>query len=354
MVDGAEIVVAEDGEERRERLGSLAGAARFVGEDLFPNGIPDGRRAAEGRPAIGGAPRRALRVRRGAALERFRDSLGEADEASALNLWPEHFDLAFEAGSEERGQRAGFGVSPGDENHPEPYAYVAPWSAEVEGRLWNATGFSGAELGYQDLVEADDPVALARRVLPRALRGADPLSQGRGRVAPAGIVGPRAIRSPHRRRRLPGSQRGHPRRGPQGRRRVRPRVRRLPRRLARPDRERVAPARGARGARDPAARRHDPRLVADEPVQGGRGGRADHGEPRARGHRRPDRDRRRGHARRREASSATPESTSSASRRRSTTTSARPITRSASTPRSTSRWARSTASTRPPRATSGR
>ena len=58
-----------------------------------------------------------------------------------------------------------------------------------------------------------------------------------------------------------------------------------------------------RGARHPAARRHDPRLVADEPVQGDRPGpqrrRADqgqHGGPR-RG--RPGRDRRRGHARRR-------------------------------------------------------
>ena len=42
-----------------------------------------------------------------------------------------------------------------------------------------------------------------------------------------------AHRHPDRRRRLPGPQRGDPRRGPQGHRRARRRVRRLPRRLAR-------------------------------------------------------------------------------------------------------------------------
>ena len=55
------------------------------------------------------------------------------------------------------------------------------------------------------------------------------------------------------------------------------------------------------------------------------------------GRRRPHRDRRRGHPRRRDRSCTTTASTSSACRRRSTTTCRRPTTRSASTPRSTSR-----------------
>ena len=64
-----------------------------------------------------------------------------------VQLWPEHFDVATELGSEERGERAAYGASPGDDEHPEPYLYVAPWTARPEGELWNATAFAGAELG---------------------------------------------------------------------------------------------------------------------------------------------------------------------------------------------------------------
>jgi hypothetical protein len=83
-----------------------------------------------------------------------------ADESdgnpSLVQLWPEHFDIAFELGSESAGHRANFGASPGDEDHPEPYLYVGPWTAEVSGELWNATGFNGAELPYSELIEAAD------------------------------------------------------------------------------------------------------------------------------------------------------------------------------------------------------
>ena len=62
---------------------------------------------------------------------------------------------------------------------------------------------------------------------------------------------------------------------------LRLRVRRLPRRLARPDRGRHLAARPARGrARHPAPRRHDPRLVAHQPVQDRRRRRRDQGQPR--------------------------------------------------------------------------
>ncbi len=79
------------------------------------------------------------------------------DDPSEMNLWPEHFDLAIELGSEAQGARANYGFSPGDTDHPEPYLYVGPWTAEVEGRLWNGRGFRGAELGYAELLAADDP-----------------------------------------------------------------------------------------------------------------------------------------------------------------------------------------------------
>ncbi len=76
-------------------------------------------------------------------------------------MWPEHFDIAFEAGREAADMRATYGASPGDDEHREPYVYVGPWTAEVSGELWNATGFRGAELGYVELLGADDPEILA-------------------------------------------------------------------------------------------------------------------------------------------------------------------------------------------------
>jgi hypothetical protein len=67
----------------------------------------------------------------------------EATEPSEIHLWPEHFDVAFED------QEVTYGGSPGDENHDEPYLYVAPWSAP-SGDGWNAQGFAGAEAPWGD------------------------------------------------------------------------------------------------------------------------------------------------------------------------------------------------------------
>jgi hypothetical protein len=88
-------------------------------------------------------------------LEQLRADEADGDP-SLVQLWPEHFDLAFELGSEAKGQRANFGASPGDDDHPEPYLYVGPWTAEVSGDLWNASGFKGAELSYAELIAAED------------------------------------------------------------------------------------------------------------------------------------------------------------------------------------------------------
>ena len=64
-------------------------------------------------------------------------------------------------GDEAAGKRANYGLSPGDENHPDPYFYVGPWSAPAEGNLWNARGFNGAELDYREMGDSEDPVRLA-------------------------------------------------------------------------------------------------------------------------------------------------------------------------------------------------
>jgi hypothetical protein len=88
-------------------------------------------------------------------LEQLRADEADGD-SSLVRIWPEHFDIAIEIGSESRGKRVAVGVSPGDEDHPEPYLYVAPWTAEVSGEFWNATAFKGAELGYSELLAAED------------------------------------------------------------------------------------------------------------------------------------------------------------------------------------------------------
>lgn len=78
-----------------------------------------------------------------------------------IRLWPEHFDVATVLGDEAGGSRANFGASPGDEEHPEPYIYVGPWVEQPDGGIWNAAAFGGAELGYAELLEADDQRAAA-------------------------------------------------------------------------------------------------------------------------------------------------------------------------------------------------
>jgi hypothetical protein len=93
------------------------------------------------------------------ALRTLREEATDGAAPSPIRLWPEHFDVAYEEGLEAREQRAGFGVSPGDEDHAEPYAYVTTWVPQPDGPLWNATAFPGAELLYAELRAADDPEA---------------------------------------------------------------------------------------------------------------------------------------------------------------------------------------------------
>jgi hypothetical protein len=146
-------VEAGDGALRQAPITSLGAAARFVGLDVpglsdDPLGIdPD---AAD---FLG-----VFFAFAAAALERLRDG---AEDPSPIHLWPEHFDIAFDAGDEEAGTRATYGASPGDEHHPEPYLYVAPWRNPEPSSLWNAAGFSGAELHWASLVAERDPTPAA-------------------------------------------------------------------------------------------------------------------------------------------------------------------------------------------------
>jgi hypothetical protein len=129
-VDGAELVVEDAGSETRRALDVDPAAARVLA-DFFAFTT--------------------------AVLEEL--AREPEQDATMIQLWPEHFDVSITLG---RGAaRATYGGSPGDEQHPEPYLYVAPWETPEPGPSWNARGFAGAELPYAELVAAAEPYATA-------------------------------------------------------------------------------------------------------------------------------------------------------------------------------------------------
>ena len=99
-------------------------------------------------------------------------------DRSPVQLWPHHFDLAFEwFGSktvkvEKEGQESelsaqlNFGFAPGDSSFPDPYFYSNPWPFDEElttqslphGARWFRDGFEGTLLPYSDLVGDDQAV----------------------------------------------------------------------------------------------------------------------------------------------------------------------------------------------------
>lgn len=99
-----------------------------------------------------------------------------------VQLWPHHFDLAFEwfgtrtVTYEQNGEQSehsaqlNFGFAPGDSSFPNVYFYSNPWPFEKKltseslpgGARWMTEGFEGTLLPYQDLLEAEQPT---RRLL---------------------------------------------------------------------------------------------------------------------------------------------------------------------------------------------
>jgi hypothetical protein len=169
-VEGTELVVQEGAEARGAPITTLAAGADLVGDELMPPGL----NCSDEPLVVDEEAARFLADWYGFAasvLEQLRAEAGPELEGSRVQLWPEHFDIATELGAEDAGQRAGYGFSPSDEEHPEPYAYVVPWGDTPAGELWNAQGLSGAELSYAELLAADDQRANALEFM-RARRDA--------------------------------------------------------------------------------------------------------------------------------------------------------------------------------------
>jgi hypothetical protein len=163
-VSGTEVVrLGAGGDEQRAAISSLRAAAAFVGlvggASLSDDPLEVHAGAATvlaGTWAIGEE-----------ALSAFAAGDG-VEDPSAPTLWPEHFDIAIEAGSEPAGTRATYGISPGDADHDEPYAYVGPWNppqATGPATFWNATAFTGAERPVAD--DRDELVAFFREARQR-------------------------------------------------------------------------------------------------------------------------------------------------------------------------------------------
>jgi hypothetical protein len=81
-------------------------------------------------------------------------------------LWPEHFDVAVTEGE------VNYGVSPGDDYHPMPYAYVGPWTQRT-GSFWNAP--FGAVRGLDPRHDVDE---LAADVVAFLTEGRTKLAEG--------------------------------------------------------------------------------------------------------------------------------------------------------------------------------
>ncbi len=136
-VEGTDLVVTDDGGERRGPLTTIAAAGALAEiepgapADVYP---PVTALDLDAPLMIDGAA--ADRLARWyalghAALEQLRTDHADQDPA-LTQLWPEHFDLATSFGE------VNYGVSPGDGAHTRPYLYVGPWTPPApDGGYWN-------------------------------------------------------------------------------------------------------------------------------------------------------------------------------------------------------------------------
>lgn len=135
-VDGTELVVFRTEESRRVPLagpiGPLAAAAGLVPTPLTGAYADTTGATADTPVEVDPAAAGELAAAWGAgdaALRAFGLAVVGA-QAPEPTLWPEHFDVAITVDA------VNYGVSPGDEGIPEPYAYVGPYTPR-QGEFWN-------------------------------------------------------------------------------------------------------------------------------------------------------------------------------------------------------------------------
>jgi hypothetical protein len=165
-VEGIELVHERPGSTRRVPLTTLSDAAQFIG-------VPLGAPTEVYKPATACLPDTALAIDAEAAralaawidfvanlLHELRE-LYAGQTPSAVQLWPEHFDLSCDFGDRDAGTRATYGASPGDGVLAEPYLYIAPWDKSRHTGAFAMYPF-GAALTYEELRTALDQRATGR------------------------------------------------------------------------------------------------------------------------------------------------------------------------------------------------
>jgi hypothetical protein len=155
-VQGDLLVVRHGAEpERSAAISTLRAAATFAGVDPgVPHPADIDAPLALDRPSVGALA--AFHTLVSDALTELRDDFTEAEDALPVRLWPEHFDVAIDAGAQKAARRGSWGGSPGDAAHPEPYLYVSLWAAAPDDAFFGERAFAGASLGYDDLLAAPD------------------------------------------------------------------------------------------------------------------------------------------------------------------------------------------------------
>ena len=146
---------------RAPSITNLADAAGFVGFDLtrFDLAAADEPLAVDA--AAGALPRRRLRLR----VQRARGAARPGRRRRWSRAWstcgPSTSTSRSSSAPTTTGCAPPTACRPGDDDHPEPYAYVAPWTARPTGELWQADGFAGAQLTLSELQAVDDQRATA-------------------------------------------------------------------------------------------------------------------------------------------------------------------------------------------------
>ena len=131
---GGRVAIAGTCRELAEAVGVTAGAPEVYGDG---SGVDPGEELTVDPEALG------LLL---GWFERGDEALRALAPDTERVLWPEHFDVGYAL------DEVNYGVSPGDRGHPEPYAYVGPWSPR-EGAFWNTT--FGAARSAADLPDVD-------------------------------------------------------------------------------------------------------------------------------------------------------------------------------------------------------
>ena len=99
-----------------------------------------------------------------AALDSTLSGIAADCRPTVAQLWPEHFDVAFDTGygvNPSPARRVNVGGSPGDASNTGPYLYLGPWTGDRPGEpaFWNV-GF-GAMMTYESVHATGDPLGCA-------------------------------------------------------------------------------------------------------------------------------------------------------------------------------------------------